>query len=129
MFEPGDHGTTFGGNPLATATAYNVVRTIIDEALPERSQRAGAHVMEMLKERTRHIPFVREIRGMGLMIGVELDRNGKDIVNALMDRGILANCTADTVIRFVPPLNIPMEDLNVVVDTFIEILEEVRHDG
>ena len=127
-FEPGDHGTTFGGNPLATAAAYASLSTIIHENLSERSREMGEYLMHILNEKTKEIKAVSEIRGRGLMVGVELDGGGKDVVNAMLEKGVLGNCTADKVIRFVPPLNIPKKYLDRAIEVFIESLKEVYPD-
>jgi predicted acetylornithine/succinylornithine family transaminase len=124
-FEWGDHGTTFGGNPLATAAALATINTMIQEELPKRSNEMGQYMMNLLKNRTKDINAVKEIRGRGLMIGVVLDRECKDVVKAMFENGVLCNCTAKNVVRFVPPLNIPVQDLDRAVDIFIQCLNEV----
>lgn len=124
-FGPGDHGTTFGGNPLATAAALASVSSIIDEGLPDRSREMGHLLIGILKERTQNMDLVKEVRGKGLMIGVELEEKGKEVVAMMQDKGVLANCTAGNVIRFVPPMNTPEEDLRKGADVFVETLKEV----
>ncbi len=123
-FKPGDHGTTFGGNPLACAVAFAALSTIVNEKLPERSRDLGGYLMESLRKKTAGIDAVKEVRGRGLMVGVVLDRSGKEVVNAMMERGVLSNCTADTVIRLVPPLVISRADLDAAVDVLVGVLEE-----
>ncbi|MFO8052029.1 MAG: aspartate aminotransferase family protein [Thermoplasmatota archaeon] len=127
-FGPGDHGTTFGGNPLACAAALASISTILEEELPDRSKRMGYMARELLRERTKGHPWVLEIRGRGLMIGIELKKKGKEIVNEMMEKGVLANCTAGNVIRFVPPLNIPEKDLKKGIDVFVQCLKEASSD-
>jgi len=127
-FDPGDHGTTFGGNPLATAAAYASVSTLIEEELPKKALEIGAYLMEKIRKRARDSHHVVEVRGRGLMVGVVLDRSGKDVVPAMMKRGVLANCTADRVIRFVPPLNISRKDLDTAVEALFRSIEEVFSD-
>ncbi|MEF8880082.1 MAG: ornithine--oxo-acid transaminase [Candidatus Thermoplasmatota archaeon] len=124
-FESGDHGTTFGGNPLATASAYASVSTLIDENLAEKARETGSYLMDALKERAKENEHINEVRGKGLMVGIVLDQEGKDVVPAMMRRGVLSNCTAKNVIRFVPPLNISREDLDTAVDVLMESIEEV----
>jgi len=121
-FAPGDHGTTFGGNPLACAAAEATVRTIQQEKLPERAARLGDRLMARLRDAANDHPAIVEVRGRGLMVGVELAFAGKPLVADMMHRGVLANCTADNVIRFLPALNIPEADLDVVVDVFLQAL-------
>ncbi len=128
-FKPGDHGTTFGGNPLACAVALAALSTIVEDGLSQRSRDLGDYLMESLKKKTAGIDAVKEIRGRGLMVGVVLDRSGKDVVNAMMDKGILSNCTADSVIRLVPPLVISKADLDKAVDVLVGVLREVCHNA
>jgi predicted acetylornithine/succinylornithine family transaminase len=125
-FQPGDHGTTFGGNPLACAAANATVRTIVDEGLPERALRLGERVMARLRAAAADRPAIREVRGRGLMIGVELAFPGSDLVVDMMHRGVLANCTAKNVIRFVPALNIPEDDLDHAISVFLEVLDDAE---
>lgn len=124
-FEAGDHGTTFGGNPLATTASLAAVSAILEEELPERAGYLGTKAVEYLQERIGDMPIVKEVRGRGLMIGVELEAKGKEVVNTMLEKGVLANCTAGNVVRFLPPLNIPEEDLFQGLDIFIQCLKEV----
>ncbi len=123
-FKPGDHGTTFGGNPLACAAANATVSVVVEDDLPARAAFLGEQMVARLREAASDRPAIREIRGRGLMIGVELAFEGRDLVVDMMHRGVLANCTAGKVIRFVPALNIPETDLDVVVRVFLEALDE-----
>lgn len=127
-FDSGDHGTTFGGNPLATAAAYASVKTLIDEKLPERSKEMGKYLMDKLKKEAEKNDHIVKVRGKGLMVGVVLDREGKDIVPAMMRHGVLSNCTAKNVIRFVPPLITPKADLDKSVDALMKSIDEVFTD-
>ncbi|MBD3162801.1 MAG: acetylornithine/succinylornithine family transaminase, partial [Candidatus Latescibacteria bacterium] len=103
-FEPGDHGTTFGGNPLACAVADTVLRIVLEEDLPRRAADLGARAVQRLRAAAADHPAIREVRGRGLMIGIELAWEGKELVLDMMRRGVLANCTSGNVIRLVPPL-------------------------
>ena len=123
VFAPGDHGSTFGGNPLAAAIGRAALRVIVDERLAERADRLG----EAFKSGLRGIqsPHVREVRGKGLMIGVELHKSSgpaRPFCEALMARGILAKETHEQVIRFAPPLVVEQESLSWVVDQTREVL-------
>ncbi|EGO65306.1 acetylornithine transaminase [Acetonema longum] len=121
-FSPGDHGSTFGGNPLACAAAIAVLAVMEEEKLPENAQKIGQYMMAALEGlKPKYPQLIQTVRGQGLMIGVKLHKPGKDIVNAALDAGALINCTNGDVLRFVPPLNIRVQH----VDELIAILEKV----
>ena len=124
IFQPGDHSSTFGGNPLACAVAREALRVIEEENLIEKSLFMGHY----LKESIRNIlsPYVKEVRGMGLLIGVELKKSAggaRKFCEALMGKGILCKETHKHVIRFAPPLTITKEEL----DWALERIESVLH--
>jgi ornithine--oxo-acid transaminase len=121
VFTPGDHGSTFGGNPLACAVARAALHVVLDEDLPRRSAELGAYALKRLKALTN--PNIREIRGKGLWIGIELHREARPICEALKDRGVLCKETHDTVIRLAPPLVITREDLDWGLDQIEAVLE------
>jgi ornithine--oxo-acid transaminase len=121
VFHPGDHGSTFGGNPLGAAVGRASLRVIVEERLPERSAELGEWFMGEL--RSIESPHVEEVRGKGLMIGVVIKKSSghaRPFCEALQDRGILAKETHDQVIRFAPPLVIPKE---VLADALVPIRE------
>lgn len=123
VFRPGDHGSTFGGNPLGAAVARAALRVILDEGLPERADRLGSWFMDEL--RAIGSPHVREVRGKGLMVGVVIrDESGaaRPFCEALHARGILAKETHRQVIRFAPPLVIERGDLEDALDVIREVL-------
>ena len=119
-FHPGDHGTTFGGNPLAAAAGNAVLDTLAAERLPANATAMGGYLQQELKKLQAKYPeLVREVRGCGLMIGMELTIPGRDIVNRCLDLGAIINCTAGNVLRFVPPLNITgghVDELMAILD-------------
>jgi acetylornithine aminotransferase/acetylornithine/N-succinyldiaminopimelate aminotransferase len=124
-FTPGTHAATFGGNPLATAAAVAVVTTMLEEGVPERAARLGAYFMGRLEAlRDRH-PRIREVRGRGLLIGLEIDGNARAVVRACMDRGLLVLTAGDAVVRFTPPLIITEDDVDRAVAILDEALAEV----
>jgi acetylornithine/N-succinyldiaminopimelate aminotransferase len=123
-FDYGNHGTTFGGGPLACAAALATLQVIEEEGLLERAAQLGDYARTRLEEAARHNDSIREVRGKGLMLGVDLTFPGKDVVLRMMDRGVLANCTADTVIRLVPPLTITQDELDRVLQILLESLAE-----
>ncbi len=128
-FEPGDHGTTFGGNPLATATGAAVVSTISDEKFLRRIREHGIHFRMKIRSALEGVDVVDHVRGEGLMVGVVLRKSGKEVVSRMLDQGILSNCTADTVIRFLPPLNVRVEEMDRTVEVLARCIREVYPDG
>jgi acetylornithine aminotransferase len=104
VFTPGTHGSTFGGNPLACAAALATLETIEDDGLMSNAQAVGSLILSNLREGLAGVAGVTEIRGQGLMIGVELDRPCGDLVKRALDKGLLINVTMDNVIRLLPPL-------------------------
>ena len=109
VLQPGDHGSTFGGNPLACAVARAALRVVTEERLPERSAELGAYALERL--RAMRSPYVVEVRGRGLWIGIELSGEARPYCEQLQQRGVLCKETHSTVIRLAPPLMIAREDL------------------
>jgi len=117
---PRKHGSTFGGSPLACAAALAAIRFILKERLPQRAAELGAYFMEKL--RGIDSPAIREVRGLGLMVGVELKERAGPYLSELAERGILALSAGATVIRFLPPLVISREELDQVVAALSEVL-------
>jgi acetylornithine/LysW-gamma-L-lysine aminotransferase len=115
------HGSTFGGNPLAAAASLAAIRYIEDHSLPQQSARKGAYFAERLRGISS--PKVREVRGLGLMVGVELREKATPYLAALMDQGMLALFAGRTVLRFLPPLVITEEQLDRVVEAVRDVLE------
>ncbi|MFP4619735.1 MAG: aspartate aminotransferase family protein [Bacteroidales bacterium] len=120
----GDHGTTFGGNPLATAAALAAIGVIEDEGLVKQAAEKGEWMRNQIQNNTPEKYGIEEVRGLGLMIGVELAFEAKPIVSRMLEKGVLANATADNVLRFVPPLNITYNELKTVQDVMCQSLEE-----
>lgn len=121
-FGAGDHGSTFGGNPLACAAANAVLGVIAEENLLENVMMVGQYLQaELNKLQLKYPQLITEVRGMGLMLGAKLTKPGRDIVNQCMEQGAIINCTAGDVLRFVPPLNITKAH----VDEVITILDKV----
>lgn len=121
VLHPGTHGSTFGGNPLACAVARAALRVIVDERLDERSAELGAHFLNRLKNIDH--PAVREIRGRGLWIAVELNVDARPYCEALKEAGILCKETHGTVIRLAPPLVVSREDLDWAAETLQKVLD------
>ncbi len=123
LFRPGEHGSTFGGNPLAAAVARASLKVIRDENLPERSRTLGEYFMEQLAEIPS--PHIKEVRGRGLLIGVELKPEAKGarrFCEAMQQKGILAKETHDSVIRFAPPLIIDKETIDWALPSIRDVL-------
>ena len=120
----GTHGSTFGGNPLACAASLAALDAYEEEQLIERSATEGAYLLSRLRERLQ-MPLVRQIRGLGLMVGIELKIRVTPILRALMARGVLALPAGPTVLRLLPPLTITRQELDHAVDTIAESLAEV----
>ena len=114
------HGSTFGGNPLACAAALAAIRVIEEEALPRRAADLGAWFLSRLQGVDS--PLIREVRGLGLMVGIELKRRARPYLAALMKRGVLALSAGPIVMRFLPPLVISQEELETVARTVEEVL-------
>lgn len=122
VFRPGDHGSTFGGNPLACAVARAALRVIIDEDLPARSAELGSYALSRLQQMNASI--IREVRGKGLWLAIELNGPARPLCEALKDRGILCKETHTTVIRLAPPLIIEKTDLTWALDQIEAVLTQ-----
>jgi acetylornithine/N-succinyldiaminopimelate aminotransferase len=126
---PGTHASTFGGNPLAAAAGCAVFEIIRDENLLENTQKMGGYLRQRFLELKQELPLISEIRGAGLMIGVELAQSGTDLVTKCLERGLHVNCTHDTVLRVMPPLNITKEVLDEALDILVSAMREMRPAG
>jgi ornithine--oxo-acid transaminase len=130
VFNPGDHGSTFGGNPLAAAVAMTALDVLFEERLIERSAEIGPWLLGELAGLRTH-PFVTDVRGRGLFIGIEVDPRAigaRPVVDRMLARGILSKDTHGTVIRIAPPLNIPREDLAWAVGGIHAVFQDVARD-
>ncbi|MBU2552491.1 MAG: aspartate aminotransferase family protein [Proteobacteria bacterium] len=120
-FGPGTHATTFGGTPLVSAAALVVLDVMLAPGFLDQVRRVGAYFKTLLQKLAGRHDFIRQVRGRGLILALQLDFPGGGAVKALMDRGFLVNCTQDTVLRFLPPLIITEAE----VDRLMPVLEEV----
>src|SRR5690606_408606 len=120
LFKPGDHGSTFGGNPLGSAIARTALKVLIDEGLVERSAELGDYFLGRLQR--IESDYVKEVRGRGLFIGVELNVPARRFAEALYQRGILSKETHDYVLRFAPPLVITREEIDWALERIEEVL-------
>ncbi len=124
LFQPGNHGSTFGGNPLACAAGLAVVNTIANEQLCERAATEGRYLLEQLRQRFAGNPAVVAVRGVGLMLGIELNRPCGDLVGKALEQGLLINVTADRVVRLLPPLIFQREHSDLLLDMLTPLIEE-----
>ncbi len=120
----GDHGTTFGGNPFATHVACAALDAIEDEKIVEQAAEKGIFMMDLLKEKLTGNPSVKDIRGLGLMLGVELNRPARPVVDKMFEHKVLGNAAHGTVVRFLPPLVISKEQIERVVEVLVLSLEQ-----
>ncbi|NLO37046.1 MAG: acetylornithine transaminase [Clostridiaceae bacterium] len=127
-FKPGDHGTTFGGNPLACAAALAVLDTYAQDQLVERAASVGAALKRQLLDLAERQPAIAEVRGLGLMLGIGLNVPGAQAVKAsLLKQGFLVGSVGDTTIRLLPPLIVASADLSLFVRAFGETIAELAH--
>lgn len=120
LFRPGEHGSTFGGNPLSAAVAREALKVIIEEGLIENAATIGEYFQEHLAEIPS--PYVKEVRGKGLLIGVELNQSARRFCEALKDKSILAKETHDNVIRFAPPLIVDKDTIDWAIPRIMDVL-------
>jgi acetylornithine aminotransferase len=115
VFQPGSHGSTFSGNPLMSRVALTVIETLKKDKLDKRAMLLGKRILTGLQKSLQGMAGVKDIRGFGLLLAVELDRPCKDIMNIALEQGLLLNVTADKVVRLLPPLILTDEEADRVV--------------
>ncbi len=125
-FGPGSHASTFGGTPLVTAAAKAVLKSLLEDGWIDNSRQMGEYFKGRLEDLGERHHIVKNVRGLGLILGVELDRPGAPIVDACTERGFLINCIQDNVLRFIPPLIVQKKEIDPLVDALDEILGEQR---
>jgi ornithine--oxo-acid transaminase len=126
VFTPGDHGSTFGGNPLAAAVGLEALAVLFDEGLIERSAALGDHLLASLA--TIRSPLIRAVRGKGLFVGLEVDSThvtARAVVDRLLARGVLSRDTHGTVVRFAPPLVVERADIDWAVEQVRAVFDEL----
>lgn len=124
-WQPGDHGTTFGGNPLACAAGLASLETVLEERMWEQAAEKGAYLKAHLNQLVEKYDFVKEVRGLGLMLGLVLEVPGAPIVEKAYQRGLLINCTAQKILRFVPPLIVSYQEIDQLVSGLEAIFQEM----
>ena len=123
--KPGTHASTFGGSPVVCRAALGVFRAIQKDKMLENATKTGAYLLEKFEAMKKNCPCIKEVRGLGLMIGLELSRSGKPVVDRCLAKGLLINCTHDTVLRLMPALNVTKKQ----ADTALKILESVLREA
>jgi acetylornithine aminotransferase len=124
VFAPGNHGSTFGGNPLACRVGISVLDTIEKEGLSARAAELGSRMLSAFKERLGELEGVTDIRGLGLMLGIQLDRPCGELVTQALAQGLLINVTADQVIRLLPALTMDDKACDEIVDKVVGLVSE-----
>jgi acetylornithine aminotransferase len=124
-FKPGNHGTTFGGNPLAMRAGIETIRIMEEDGLLERAAFLGKRIVAAMSRELAGVAGVREIRGQGLMLGIDLDRPCGHLVAKALERGLVMNVTADSVVRLLPPLILSDEQADLLVDTLAPLIREL----
>ncbi len=125
-FQPGKHASTFGGNPVTCAAALAVLSVLEDEQLVSRTAKLGAQFRARLETLVGRFPRVKSVRGLGFMLGLVLEEPAKPFVEALREKGLLAIATAETVVRFLPPLNVKETELEEAFEILEEALSELH---
>ena len=128
LMQPGNHGSTFGGNPLSCAAALAAVTEIVDGGLDKRAAALGDRIISRLRAELTSTPHVLDIRGRGCMIGIELDRPCKSLFKAAMDNGLIINVTADSVIRLLPPFIMSDEEADQLVEILVPLIKDFDKD-
>ena len=128
LFAPGEHGSTFGGNPLVCAAAYATLKYIIDHDIPAQVKRVGSYFMTKLESLRQRFDFITEVRGRGLLIALEFDKEiAERLMLACLDKGLLVNKVKPNALRFMPPLIITEDEVDKAVAILGDALEETRN--
>ena len=114
-FSPGTHASTFGGNPLSTAAGIATLRILLKDGFLETCEKRGRYFFDGLTALMKKHPVITDVRGKGLILAMELEREGADVVTRCMDQGVLLNCTMDRVLRFIPPLTITEQEIDIAL--------------
>ena len=128
-FGPGSHATTFGGTPLVASAAIAVVRTLLDDGVIENCQKVGRYFRKKLLGLKSKYAFIREVRGKGLLIGLDLACDGAVFVKGCLNKGFLINCTQEHVLRFIPPLIIGERDIDALIACLDGLFAEFSEDS
>jgi acetylornithine/succinyldiaminopimelate/putrescine aminotransferase len=121
-FQPGNHAATFGGNPLATAAALATLSVLLEENLAACAQEKGTYMMEWFCGLQKKQTIIKEVRGLGLMLGIELTVDGKPVLEKCLEEGLLVNFVHGNVLRLVPALNISYEEIDLALHIIAKAL-------
>jgi predicted acetylornithine/succinylornithine family transaminase len=124
-FGPGSHASTFGGTPLVSAVAKAVLQSLLEDGWIDNCREMGEYFKGRLEELGKKYDFIKDVRGQGLILGMELDRVGGPIVDACMEKGFLINCAQERVLRFLPPFIVGKEEIDLLIGTLDEILDNL----
>lgn len=125
IFQPGDHASTFGGNPLVTSAALAAINILFEKEFLQEVKEKGAYFQEKLLKLKNKYNFIKKVKGIGLIIGCELDIEGQEIVNKCFQKGLIINCVGGHILRFVPPLIVTYSQIDTAIDILAEVFEEV----
>ena len=124
-FVAGTHGSTFGGNPLATEAGVAVIKAIEEEGLLENAQQMSQHIRQRLEELAGKHSIIEKIKGIGLMIGIALNGPGADVVSKCLSKGLRINCTQTRILRFMPGMNINKDEADKALNILDNVLSEM----
>jgi acetylornithine aminotransferase len=123
---PGSHGSTFGGNPLISAAGVAALKTLLEDGVLENCRAMGDYLRKRLEELRQRYSFVTEVRGRGLILGMELSIEGAEIVKKCLAKGLLINCTVGKVLRFLPPLIVTKDEIDEAMGILDSVLQEYK---
>lgn len=124
-FGPGSHATTFGGTPLVTAVSTAILRSLIEDGWIDHCNLVGTYFKEGLQDLVDRYGFIKEVRGLGLILGMEIDMPGAPVVEECLKRGFLINCAQEKVLRFLPPLIVKKEEIDLLLEALASILDQL----
>ncbi len=125
-FNPGDHASTFGGNPLVCAASLAVLETLLEKDFLKDVNELSSYFLKSLFKLKEKYPFIKEIRGKGFMLGMEVDAHGLEMMKSCYRKGLVINCIGGKVLRFLPPLNISREELNFALEVLEQVMAEKK---
>ncbi|OPY78814.1 MAG: Acetylornithine aminotransferase [Syntrophorhabdus sp. PtaU1.Bin058] len=125
-FEPGTHASTFGGNPMGAAAITTTLNTLIDDGIIKHCEEVGKYLHKGLLSLKKRYPFIVDVRGMGLIWGIEISTDGNELVKEFLQEGVIINCTKGNILRLVPPLIVKKEEIDIFIDIANRIFERKK---